>query len=90
MNVKVARLKTKSGKSRPRSVGKAVARDSSGRLMDIFTLDANSPTFDDDLTFVYRSNVAKARRENVKLFGSPDGVSGAKSGRYLNVGRKKK
>jgi len=90
MNVKVAKLKTKAGKNRPRSIGKTVARDSHGHFMDIFTLDANSPTFDDDLTFVYRANVAKARRENQKLFGSPDGILRSKTGRFLNVRRKKK
>jgi hypothetical protein len=74
MNVKVARLKTRSRKGKPASVGKTVARSASGRMMDIFTLDASSPTFDDDLTYVYRSNVANARRENQRLFGSADGL----------------
>lgn len=41
--------------------------------MDIFTLKANSPTFDDDLTYVYQANVIKARRENKRLFGSAEG-----------------
>jgi len=93
MNVKVAKLKMKTGKGRPRSVGKTVARSSSGRIMDIFTLDSNSPTFDDDLTYVYRANVAKARRENEKLFGSADGirtrVRRGKSSGSLNAARKK-
>lgn len=48
-------------------------RNSSGKFINFFTLDANSASFDDDLTFVYRENVLGARRENKRLFGSPDG-----------------
>ena len=93
MNVRTARLKMKSRKSKPASVRKTVARSASGRMMDIFTLDANSPTFNDDLTYVYRSNVAKARRENRKLFGSADGLPlsarRTKPTGSLNAARKK-
>ena len=38
------------------------------------SLDSNSATFDDDLTYDVRKNVAKARRENKKLLGSADGI----------------
>jgi hypothetical protein len=37
-----------------------------------FTIDASSPTFGDDLRRAFEKNVAKARRENKKKFGSPD------------------
>jgi hypothetical protein len=46
---------------------------SDGKRVRVLSLDANSPTFDDDLTYVFQRNVAKARRENKKLFGSADG-----------------
>lgn len=36
------------------------------------TIDATSPTFGDDLRRAFEKNVAKARRENKKKFGSPD------------------
>jgi hypothetical protein len=36
------------------------------------TIDATSPTFGDDLRHTFEKNVAKARRENKKKFGSPD------------------
>jgi hypothetical protein len=42
--------------------------------MKISTIDANSPTLSADLTALFTRNVAKARRENKKLFGSPDGI----------------
>jgi hypothetical protein len=61
--------------------------------MDVYTVDANSPTFDDDLTYVYKTNVANARRENEKLFGSADGfqkpIRRIKSSGSLNAIRKK-
>jgi hypothetical protein len=58
----------------PVNVKKRQVRQADGRSVRVFTLDANSPTFDDDLTYVYSANVADARRENVKLFGSADGT----------------
>jgi hypothetical protein len=36
------------------------------------TIDATSPTFGDDLRRAFEKNVAKARRQNKKKFGSPD------------------
>jgi hypothetical protein len=48
-------------------------RRSDGTIARVLSLDANSPTFDDDLTYVFERNVARARRENKKLFGSADG-----------------
>jgi hypothetical protein len=47
---------------------------SNGERIRILSIDANSPTFGDDLKIVFRRNVARARRENKKRFGSPDGV----------------
>jgi hypothetical protein len=44
-----------------------------GTTARVLSLDANSPTFDDDLTYVFERNVARIRRENKKLFGSADG-----------------
>jgi hypothetical protein len=48
-------------------------RRSDGTIAKVLSLDANSPTFGDDLTYVFERNVARARRENKKLFGSADG-----------------
>jgi hypothetical protein len=45
-----------------------------GERIRIISIDANSPTFADDLEIVFRRNVAKARRANKKKFGSPDRV----------------
>jgi hypothetical protein len=46
---------------------------SDGRRVRVPSADINSPTFDDDLTYVFQRNIARARRENKKLFGSANG-----------------
>jgi hypothetical protein len=56
------------------SVRKKKVRGSNGRVREVMLLDLNSATFDDDLTYVFEKNVAKARRENKKLLGSADGI----------------
>ena len=48
-------------------------RDPEGRSVEKFVIHSNSPTLDADLTFVFQRNAARARRENKRLFGSPDG-----------------
>jgi hypothetical protein len=57
-----------------RSVQKKRVRDADGRTRQVMLLDLNSATFDDDLTYVFERNVAKARRQNKKLLGSADGI----------------
>jgi hypothetical protein len=47
---------------------------SSGKYAQVTVLDANTATFGSDLLEVFRENVAKARKENKRLFGSPDRV----------------
>jgi hypothetical protein len=67
---------SKKPKARRGSVREKLLRDSEGRIVRIAALDANSPTFADDLTAVFARNVAKARRENRRLFGSASGFPG--------------
>jgi len=64
---------------RPRSRGKTSVREkrlrnADGKLVRVLSLDANSATFIDDLTTVFQRNVKRARQENKRLFGSPDGL----------------
>ncbi len=66
------RTKLRSGK-KSGSVREKRMRNSEGKFVRVLSLDANSATFIDDLTTVFEKNVAKARRENKQLFGSPDG-----------------
>jgi len=49
-------------------------RTADGKMVPVLSLDANSATFIDDLAIVFKKNVAKARRENRRIFGSPDGL----------------
>jgi hypothetical protein len=45
-----------------------------GKVVRIPTVDSNSPHFSSDLHRLFQRNVAKARRENKRRFGSPDRV----------------
>jgi hypothetical protein len=66
----------------PRGTGTCVRKrrvhGSDGRAKEVMLLDLNSTTFDDDLTYVFEKNVAKARRENKRLLGSADGIESKK------------
>jgi hypothetical protein len=55
-------------------VSKKRFKASSGKYAEVAVLDANTGTFGTDLLRVFRENVAKARKENIRLFGSPDRV----------------
>jgi hypothetical protein len=63
------------GSKKSDSVREMRVWNSKGEIVRINWLDANSPTFIDDLTWVFRKNVKKARQENKRLFGSPDGFN---------------
>jgi hypothetical protein len=71
------RTKTR-GAKKTGSVREKRMRNSDGELVRVLSLDANSATFIDDLTTVFQKNVAKARRENRLLLGSPDGLRAKK------------
>jgi hypothetical protein len=53
-------------------------RDTSLRRVTTLRFDPHSPTWADDLTYLFQRNIAKVRRENKKLFGSPDGPKAKK------------
>ena len=55
-----------------RSVTVKRVRDTEGRVKTLRTLDVGSRTFGDDLQYVFRKNVAKARRDNKQVVGAPD------------------
>jgi hypothetical protein len=65
--------KEKSRKQNKTSVREKRVYRADGTVARVLSVDANSPTFGDDLTYVFEKNVARARRENKRLFGSADG-----------------
>lgn len=73
-DVVVADLRRKRTGNKLGSVREKRLRTPDGKSVRVLSLDANSATFIDDLTTVFEKNVAKARNENKKLFGSPDGL----------------
>lgn len=58
-------------RSVPRSVSKKQVAGAEG-TKTVWTLDANSPSFDAGLHYVFSRNVAKARRENKRVAGATD------------------
>jgi hypothetical protein len=59
-------------KSVPAAVAKKRVASAGGGTRTLFALDANSPSFDEGLRYVFSKNVAKARRENKRILGSAD------------------
>ena len=57
-----------------RAVGKKRVATPDGGWKTVRTLDVYSPNFDDAYLHVFRSNVAKARRENKRILGVADFV----------------
>ncbi|MDO9383786.1 MAG: hypothetical protein Q7T86_13090 [Hyphomicrobiaceae bacterium] len=69
----VANLKPKAGRrAKSASITEKRVRDEHGQLRTIRLLDPNSQSFSDDLLYVFRRNVAKARKRNQSLIGAPD------------------
>jgi hypothetical protein len=72
----VKKLAAKNGaKHAPSSVVTKNVHRPDGQRVKILSVDANSPSFGSDLSIVFERNVAKARRENKKKFGSSDGLA---------------
>jgi hypothetical protein len=67
-------LAKKVGRGAKSSVKKKRVFDSEGRPVKVLSIDSNSSSFSSDLELIFKKNVARARRENKKRFGSPDRV----------------
>jgi hypothetical protein len=76
--VVIAELGNTTGARGKTSVRRRRMCGSDGTVTQAMILDLTSATFDDDLTYVFERNVAKARRENRILLGSADGVKARK------------
>ena len=74
--VKVVIAKRTAGKPKANQVlvGQKRVRDADGKMITLRTLDAANSSFSDDLTYVFRKNVEKARRENKLATGLTDFV----------------
>ena len=58
----------------PAGVSERIVQMSGGTLTVIRVLDARRATFGTDLAYVFGCNVFRAREENKKVTGSPDGT----------------
>jgi hypothetical protein len=50
-------------------------RTEAGDIVTVRAISANSATFGNDLLYVFKQNVKKARKENRERFGSADRVA---------------
>jgi len=62
------------GKAAARAIGKKRVATPDGKWKTVRTLDVYHPDFDDAMLYAFRSNVAKARRENKRILGVADVV----------------
>ena len=49
------------------------SRDADGKLVSLHVINLSSRTIDQDLTYAFGRNVARARAENKKVIGTADG-----------------
>jgi len=62
------------GKAAARAIGKKRVATPDGKWKTVRTLDVYHLDFDDAMLYAFRSNVAKARRENKRILGVADVV----------------
>lgn len=66
--------KAKKAGKKPKGVTLRRVTTATGEKVTIRAIDANSPTFGEDLLYVFSRNVEAARRENKALLGTPSGA----------------
>lgn len=74
-SVKKVALKKVAAKKSASSVTSKSIRTADGQRFKVWSIDANSPSFGDDLSTVFARHVSKARKENLERFGSADRVA---------------
>ena len=68
-----SKRKPPASKSAKGAVREKRVRDSDGKSVRVLSIDANSPTFIDDLTLLFQKNVARLRRKNCDLLKAVEG-----------------
>jgi hypothetical protein len=68
----VGKLASPGRKGKPDTVTERQVTDAEGKVRTIRTLDISSPSFGDDFLYVFKKNVAKARRDNKRVTGVAD------------------
>jgi hypothetical protein len=72
---KIVSTSLKGSKARKSSVPSKRVRGADGQFVTVRTINADSPSFSDDLSYAFRQNVRRARQENKRVLGSSDRVS---------------
>lgn len=75
--VRIAPVGNATGKRRSKSViQKRYVHGPKGKPLELFDIDSNDDSFEDDLTRVFSLNIARAHKANTAIFGSSDGPKG--------------
>ena len=74
VKVVYASLKPANAKAKAATVQTKRVKSREGKVVTIHTVNADSRTFGEDLSYVFRQNVKKARRENKRRTGLSDRV----------------
>lgn len=76
-DVKIERLDQPSRPGlEPKGVKRRRVTANDGSKVTVRSIDANSPTFGEELLYVFARNVERAREENKEIIGTRSGVSG--------------
>jgi hypothetical protein len=62
-------IESAKSRGKVRAVPMTRVRNLDGKLVAIWTVDADSRTFEDDLSYAFRQHVKKVRRENKVVIG---------------------
>jgi len=68
-------LKASKTTKRSGSVATKRVKSAEGKTVTLHTIDADSQTFGDDFSYVFRQNVKRARQENKRLTGIADSAA---------------
>lgn len=72
------KAKVKAGKAeKPSGVTEKVVHDEAGRRVTLRSVDIESRSFSEDFLYIFKKNVQRARRENKKIAGTSDVISGS-------------
>jgi hypothetical protein len=75
--VRIASVGKATGQKQSKSaIQKRYVHGPKGKPLELFGIESNNDNFEDDLTRVFSLNIARVRKDNTAIFGSPDGLKG--------------
>ncbi|MDI7775267.1 hypothetical protein [Asticcacaulis sp. EMRT-3] len=71
--MKMEIIKARKAGARPKTVAVKTIINDDGEKSRVYSVSSNSPNLGEDLLYVFKKGVQKAREENLRLFGSRSG-----------------